>query len=68
MTKLQTLISDAKQAGRKVIESESRTVIKYGNHDGVIISQDGGMMRYGIDLTVAARVTIAGARRILNLK
>lgn len=67
MTKIQKFISEAKQAGRKVIESEGRTVVKFGNHDGVIISQDGGIIRYGIDLTVSVRMTVAQAYKVCKV-
>ena len=61
------LIADAKEAGRKVDETTSRTVINYGRHDGVVIYENGSIIRYGIDLTVSKRMSLAAARHVLKL-
>lgn len=61
------LIDDARAAGRKCLEDGGKLVVLHGKSDGVIVWPDRCITRYGIDLGISTRMTVAQARKILGL-
>lgn len=68
MSKTDKLIADAKTASREVKALAGGAIaILVTKRDGVIVWPDRTITRYGVDLSICTRMTIAQARNVLRL-